>query len=272
MAANSALKEFYLQLVNTRTKRPVDDDAGSYQVYQPGSPTRQTIRDAAGTTLTQAVQFGNFVSRTMTDGIINFFTAQTVTSVDISILTNGGRSYFLKGVAPSQKRVDVTPEDSRYTLIVGINDSASSTALRSTGFTLRKGMIIDDVFVKVTTAYAGAATGNNSINIGIAGDSDAFVKLMNVTATGYKQIRVHSSTGKIFATQFAGVQLADWDTSSGQTVMGWFTRKKYFTPTATVLSFARAVTLTGSMTGTNAKGKGYLFVTYSLDPTVTTAL
>lgn len=272
MAANAALKEFYLQLVNTRTKRPIDDDAGSYQVYQPGSPSRQTIYNAAATALTQAVQFGDFVSRSMTDGIINFYTAQTVTSVDISVLTNGGRSYFLKGVAPSQKRIDVMPEEHRYTLIVGINDSASSTALRSTGFTLRKGMVVEDVFVRTTTAFTGAATGNNALNIGIAGDSDAFAHLLNVSATGYHQILVHSSTGKIFATQFAGVQLANWDTSSGQTVMGWFTRKKYFTPTATVLKFARGVALTGSMTGTACAGKGYLFVTYTLDPTITSAL
>src|SRR5678815_2828966 len=188
MAANAALKEFYLQLVNTRTKKPIDDDAGSYQVMQPGSPTRQTIYNAAAAALTQAVQFGDFVSRTMTDGVINFFTQQTVTSVDISILTNGGRSYFLKGVSPSQKRVDVDPEEHRYSLIVGINDSASSTALRSTGFTLRKGMIVEDVFVRTTTAFTGAATGGNSLNIGLAGDSDAFAHLLNVSATGYHQI------------------------------------------------------------------------------------
>jgi len=272
MAANVSLKEFYLQLVNTRTKKAIDDDAGSYQVYQPGSPTRQTIYNAAATALTQAVQFGDYVSRTMTDGVINFFTQQTVTSVDISVLTNGGRAFFLKGVPQSQKRVDVDPEEHRYTLIVGINDSASSTAQRSTGFTLRKGMIVEDVWVKTTTAFVGAATNNNVLNIGIAGDSDAFARLLNVSSVGYKQIKVHSTTGKIFATQFAGVQLADWDTSSAQTVMGWFTRKKYFTPTATVLTVARAVALTASMTGTNARGKGYLFVAYLLDPTVTTAL
>lgn len=272
MASTVANQEFFLQLVNARTKKAIDDDAGSYQVYTAGSPTRQTIYDAAGVQLTQAVQFGDFVSRTMTDGKINFFTPSSVTSVDISVLTNGGRAYFLKGVSKSQKRVDVLPEEHRYSLIFGINDSASSTALRASGFSLRKGMIVEDVFVKVTTAFAGAATGNNMINIGLAGDSDAFVRNLNVTATGYKQIRVHSSTGKIFATQFAGVQMADWDTSSGQTVMGWFTRKKYFTPTATALKFARAVALTGSMTGTNAKGKGYVFVTYTLDPTVTASL
>ena len=272
MASNVSLKEFFVQLVNARTKKAIDDDSGSYQVYQPGSPSRQTIYNAAATALTQAVQFGDMVSRTMTDGVLNFFTQQTVTSVDVSILTAGGRSYFLKGLSPSQKRVDVDPEEHRYTLIVGINDSASSTAQRSSGFSLRKGMIVEDVFVKTTTAFTGAATANNLFNIGLAGDSDAFAKNLLIGPVGYKQIQVHSTTGKIFATQFAGVQLADWDTSSGQTVMGWFTRKKYFTPTATVLTFSRAVALTASMTGTAAKGKGYLFVSYQLDPTASSSL
>lgn len=272
MAANASLKEFFLQLVNTRTKRPIDDDTGEYQVYVAGSPTRQTIYNASATALTQAVQFGSMVPRTMTDGVINFYTQQSVTSVDISVLTAGGRSYFLKGISQSQKRIDVDPEEHKYTLVVGINDSASSTAQRNAGFTLRKGMIVEDVFVKVTTAYAGAVASNNRINIGVAGDSDAFAHLLSLSVTGYRQILVHSSTGKIFATQFAGVQLANWDTSSGQTVMGWFTRKRYFTPAATQLTFSRGAALTGTMTGTNAAGKGYLFVSYLLDPTANSAL
>ena len=261
------LRHYHAQLVNTRTKRPVDDDTGSYQIMTAGSPTRATIYNAAGTAQTQAVAFGNFLSQTMTDGVVEFWTDRSVSSVDVSVLTAGGRSYFLEGLTPSQHRVDVDPEKFEYTLIVGINDSASSTALRDLGFDLRKGMIVKDVFVKTTTAFTGAATGSNSLNIGISGDSDAFAKLLNVSAVGYRQILPHSTTGKIFATQFAGVELANWQTASGATNFGWYARKKYFTPTAIGLVYARAVALTASMTGTNAKGKGYIFYQYDLDPT-----
>lgn len=262
-------KEFHFQLVNTRTGLALDDDSGTFQVYTAGSPVRLSITDAAGTTLTQEVALGNFVGRTFSNGIARFFTALSVTAVDVSVLTAKGRSFFIKGLSTSQHRVDVDPTRIEYTLVAAINDKASSTALRQLGFQAKRGMIVSDVYVKVTSAFRGALTSNNIINIGLAGDSDAFAKNIKVSSTGFKQILVHSTTGKIFATQFAGVQLADWDTSSGQTVMGWFTRKKYFCPTATQLCYARAVALTGTMTGTAAAaGKAYLFFKYELDPTI----
>lgn len=273
MASSANLKEFRLQLVNKRTQLPVNDDSGEYQVYTQGSPVRATIYNSVGTALTQAVANDDFVGRTMTDGVITFFTTQGITSVDISVLTAGGRAYWLKQITSSQQRVDVDPEKHEYTLIAGINDVASSTNMRKLGFTARKGMIVNDVYLKVTSSFRGAATGNNLFNIGITGDLDAFGKNLNLTATGYKQILVHSSTGKIFATQFAGAELANWDTSSGQTVMGWFTRKKYFTPADKQLAFARAVALTGSQTGTAAaSGKAYVFYQYQLDPTANSNL
>jgi len=265
MASN--MREWFVQLKNERLDKPIDDDTGVYQVYTAGSPTRQAIFNSAGTALTQAVAFGNFVSRTMTDGILRFFTNATCSSVDVSVLTAGGRAYFLKALAPSQHSKAVDPERTEFTLVVGTNDSASSTAQRNLGFQAKKGMIIKDVYVKTTTAFVGAATASNRLNIGVAGDSDALARLLDVSATGYHQIKVHSNTGKIYATQFAGVQLADWDTSSGQTVMGWFTRKFYFVPTATQLTIARTTVLSGTMTGTNARGKGYIFFVYGLDPT-----
>jgi len=270
MANINNKREWFLQLIDTRKKKPVNDDSGQFQVYTAGSATRQAIYNASGTLLTQSLGQGGagFVSRTMTDGQLSFYTNLSCSTVDISVLTLSGRAYFLKAVKASQHRVDVDPERDSFTLVTPINDVASSTTLRSTGFTARKGMIIDDVFLKVTGTFLGAATGNNMYNIGVAGDSDALVRNMNLSATGYKQILVHSSTGKIFATQFAGVQLANWDTMSIQTAGGWFSRKRYFVPTATVLSFARAVALTASFTGTKAEtGKAYLFFQYKLDPT-----
>lgn len=268
MASN--YKEWYVQLINERLDKPVSDSTGVFQVYNSGAATRPVIRDASGTVLTQEVKNGDFVSRTMSNGIIRFFTNATQTAVDLSVLTAGGRAYFLKGLVPSNHRVDVDPERSDYTLIGVISDNASSTALRSTGFSARQGMIIQDVFVRVTVGFKGAATGNNTFNFGVAGNSGGFSKLQNLTATGYKSILVHSSTGKIFATQFAGTLLANWDTASAQTVLGWFTRKPYFAGAATVLAYARIVALTASFTGTKAStGKAYVFYRYSLDPTIT---
>src|SRR3970040_541198 len=128
--ANVNLRHYFLKLVNTRTKRPLDDDSGDFQVYTAGAAARATIYNAAGTQLTQEVVGTSFISRDMTDGTIEFYTDQSVSSVDVSILTAGGRAYFLKSLTPSQHRVDVDPEKENYTLVAAFNDKASSTPVR----------------------------------------------------------------------------------------------------------------------------------------------
>ena len=95
------LRHYFLKLRNTRTQKPLNDDSGDFQVYTAGAAARATIFNAQGVQLTQEVVGSSFISRDMTDGTIEFYTANSVSSVDISILTAGGRSYFLKALKPS---------------------------------------------------------------------------------------------------------------------------------------------------------------------------
>src|SRR3990170_1904126 len=115
--AASNFREWSVQLYDTILDRPIDDDTGKYQVYQAGTPVRQTIYNASGVTLTQEVVGTSFLSQTMTNGRIRFFTNVTASSLDVSILTARGRSYFLKALAPSQHRVDVDPTVNQYVLV-----------------------------------------------------------------------------------------------------------------------------------------------------------
>lgn len=263
-------REYFLQLINTRTKRPVDDDSGTYQVYTAGSPDRATIRDAADATLTQEVVGTSFVGRTMTDGQIRFFTNLSVSSVDVSILTAGGRSYWLKAVTPSQHRVDVDPEAQNYVLAVGINEKASSTTVRPLGFQLRKGMVIQDVVVRVTSKFDGAAAASSEFNLGRSGDPDGFVKACNASVTGFFSFHgLVSSTGIVREHTLYGADLLSYRLSStGNTVgVDWYVKKNYLAKTGVAsnnLVYQRGTALTASITAQS--GKAYVYYLYTLLP------
>jgi hypothetical protein len=268
-------REYFLQLVNTRTKRPIDDDSGDFQVYQPNTPVRQTIYNAAGTQLTQEVTATagvTFVSRDMTDGQLHFFTNLSASSVDISILTAGGRAYFLQGITPSMHRVDVNPEKKEYQLVVAVNDKASSTLVRTLGLQLRKGMVVKDIVVRVTEAFAGALTANNNIDIGRSGDADGFADALRVSSVGFKYpVGIVSVTG--LGTQRHGadlVKVLGFSSTGTANVIDAYIRLWYRAQTGVAsnnLVIKRGAALTASVTGTNAaEGKAYICYEYTLFP------
>ena len=267
------LRPYFVKLVNTRTKRPIDDDTGVFQVYTAGAATRATIYNAAGTQLTQEVVGTSFISRTLTDGMLEFYTARSVSSVDVSIFTAGGRAYFLKGLTASQHRADVDPEATEFTLVAAFNDKASCTTVRPLGFRLRRGMVVKDVFVKVTAAFAGAAAASNRYSVGRSGAATGFLNNITLSSVGFKAGSPSvSTTGVVLASRY-GASLASFHASSTGGV-DFYVRKSYIAATATasnnlVVKRQTAATLTHSFTntGVSGAGKGYIYYTYTLLPT-----
>lgn len=252
--------EFYLQLVNTRTKSTIDDDTGLYTVMTAGSPVAATCySDANGTSLT--------LPGTMTDGVIRFFVAASVTTVDISVLTAGGQSYFIQALTPSQHRVDVNEDNTiQNTLILPYSMASACDALWDTGFDLVAGMKVKDVWLHTTTASTG-----NGLLVGVSGTTSGFLATVSTTATGFK---IHGSpiytnaTGSanyISSTQIRGSLLSEWSyglaTASVAGAKGYWSRKSYLVTAATSLVYMVAATNSG---GT---GSGYIYIEYELCPT-----
>ena len=271
-------REYFLKLVNTRLKTPIDDDAGVYQVYDAGAATRPSLFSVANAALTQEVVGTSFLSQTMTNGQLHFFTNQSVTSVDVSVLTAGGRAYFLKVVTPSQHRVDVDPEKQNYILAVAFNDKASCTTVRPLGFQLKKGMVIRDVLVNVTAAFAGAAAGSNRYSVGRSGAALAFLNNITLSSVGIKDpLPDVSTTGVVVASRY-GAALGDFHASSTGFVDFWV-KKHYIAATAVasnnlVVKRQTAATLTHSFTaaGVSGAGKGYIYFMYDLLPGIQSTL
>ena len=88
--ARNGRKHWFVQLFNKRTTRMIDDDSGVCNVLVAGSPVEVTI---------YATEMGTSAGSnplTFTDGKIEFWTADTVTSVDISIYTANGDAVFVQ--------------------------------------------------------------------------------------------------------------------------------------------------------------------------------
>lgn len=273
MAVNSNYREWFLQIYDTVKDKPIDDDSGKFQVYTAGSAVRQAIYDVAGTQLTQEVVGTSFISRTMTDGKLRFFTKATCSSVDISILTARGRSFYLKALAPSQHRVDVDPTVHNYTLVAAFNDKASCTTVRPLGFQLKKGMKINDVRVQVSAAFAGAAAASNRYSVGRSGAALGFINNLTLSAVGFRNPAPTPSTTGFAVGNRYGSDLSYFHSSSTGGV-DLYVRKSYIAATAVVsnnlvVKRQTAATLTHSFTntGVSGAGKGYIYFFYELLPT-----
>lgn len=257
MASN--YNEWYFQLYNRRTGRPMSDSTGLYAVYTVSTPTRATCySDANGTSLT--------LPATMSSGVGRFFLDASVTSVDVTVLSATGQSYFLKAITLSQHRVDVDPEKTEYQFICDYNGNTACGSVADTGFDLLAGMRVHEVYVHKTTATTGA-----TIDFGLSSDTDGFLDGVTTSVTGWELgnpvIAENTEASSIIAgTQVRGAFLVDYRTGlSGITwsvgAAGYFQRLPYNCTAATSLVYVVAAT---NSAGT---GSGYIYVTYQLNPT-----
>ena len=89
-------REWYFQLWDTQRKISIDDDSAKLIVLTADSPTAPTIySDANGTSVSKAVH----TPRSFVNGTVRFWTDQSVTSVDLSLMTAKGEAYFCEVVS-----------------------------------------------------------------------------------------------------------------------------------------------------------------------------
>lgn len=272
MASNYTGYNF--QLVSTRTKRPIDDDSGQFIVYTAGSPSKATCySDDVGTSLTQP--------GTLTNGYGKFWVDSSITSVDVTVLTSEGRSYFLEGLTPSQHRIDVDTEKQEYMLVLGwaILSAHADAVVSALGFQLQTGMRLKEVFVQKTSAGVGVGAGL-VVDFGVSGDPDGFIDGITASSTGYDLIGiirtslttdVAGATDFISLTQNRGRLLADWGagllTATTGGAKGYFVPKPYLASLVTTTNnLVFAVNGTSALT-TVAGSKGYVFYTFDILPT-----
>ncbi len=244
MAGKSNFKEFHLQLVDGRTQRPIDDDTGIFVVLTEGSPVKATLySNGQGDSLSQTTGV------TMTDGVVRFWTADSVSAVDVIVHTSESHSFFIESLTVSQHSETVWPEASGlYNLVIPYLVVGASEVVVDTGFDIFPKMLIKDCYIHVTTLGTGAA-----LEVGTSTDSDGFADAVSVAATGFPLTLLEEALTS--TSSLIGALLA-YATGTGN-------RKLHRRANAT----SGANIVYSNTTSSSTAGSGYIYLTYQRIPT-----
>lgn len=173
------MKKFQLQLYERLNGKIVRDSGGVCLVAQAGSPRRQAILDSSGASATNPVALVN--------GNIEFYTANSVNSVDLFVMAPGGQFIVAKGVQPGADDA-LYVDASRHQVLVcpfAIQDTAANTET-DTGFNFPANAVI---LPQGLGALVTTAEGSRTINTGLlasetGGDANGFLAGVSLAAAG----------------------------------------------------------------------------------------
>lgn len=235
------LQEWYFQLFDVETQQAIDDDSGVVNVLTADSPAKATVySDANGTSATSPLTF--------TNGVTRFWTASTVTSLDLAGQTAKGYSFFRQGVTPSDHVIRVDPKKMEHTLIIPYTYSGASETVVDTGLGVLANMLVKDCFVHVTTAGTGFG-----LTVGTSTASTGFLNAVMVTTTGYPVTAIEEAI--VSSSGLLGSLLANGT--------GDYVRKLHKRANAT----SGAHIVYSNVTSSSTAGAGYIYLTYLRVPT-----
>lgn len=173
--------EWWFQLVDLRSGKPLDIDDGQLLVLTAGAPTAPTVYATAdGAAVTNAVR----TPRTFTNGEARFWTNRSTTSVDLVVcITATGEAYFFEDVVPSDHKIWVDKSQAEYRLVAPFG--ASDNTEIDTGLDLGANCLIHDACIRVTTVDATETLDVGLLSSETGGDADGFLTVIPVDTLGY---------------------------------------------------------------------------------------
>ena len=257
--APSQYTEWRLTLINARTGAHIDDDSGVANVLTAGSPVEATIySDEQGTAASNPLTFSN--------GSVRFYTLSSVTTVDVSVLTENSQACFLKCLTPSEQKVLINPDQLKQCAVIPF--AASDNTETDTGFTLNlsgtNDILVEDVALNVVTVDAG-----ETIDVGTNGtttdDPNGLIAAALVSAAGYVELAGQITNGSnidYVGANYLGAQLATVIAGADAVAtVGGTTRLKTGILTAETDC---NITYTGSAGSDTAAG--YIYLMYTILP------
>lgn len=252
------LNKWSFQLVDiaqSSVQSYINDDTGKVMVLTEDTPDSPTIyTDENGTTLTETHGIGVL---TLTDGRVTFYTAASVTAVDLTGITADGRAIGLNSVNSSLGRILIDTMDTFQTVAVPFG--ASDNAERDTGLDLPSNCIMTafDVGLRVTSTDATETIDVGLLSSESGGDANGFITAASVANSGFVELLPQITGGAnidYVGTRYVGDLLATSITGADAVAtVGGFTSKRYRTD-----GTAKSITYTGSAGSDTAAGYVYL--------------
>lgn len=233
----------------------IDDDSGKLMVLTEDTPDSPTIySDKYGTTVSETA---GVAVLTFSNGQVRFYTANTVTALDICGITSDGRTFALNSVTPSQQMIPINPVNAHQLLVVpfGVSDNAET----DTGIDLPSNCLITayDVKLRVTTTDATETLDFGILSSESGGDANGIITAASVANSGFVELLPQITGGTnidYVSTRYIGDLLATSITGADAVAtVGGFTPKVYRTD-----GTAKSLTYTGSAGSDTAAGYVYL--------------
>jgi hypothetical protein len=252
-----AFREWKFTLVDSETGKSIDDDSGQLLVLNPGLPTAPTIySDDVGTSVSNAVR----TPRTFSNGRAKFWTARSVTTVDLVVMTAKGQAYFLEDVPFSRHRILVNEKDRQHTLVVpfGVSDNTEI----DTGMDLPvANLLVKDAHMRVTTVDATETLDWGILSSESGGDADGFMLVQSVASlghvTGYGVVTGGTNIDYVVHTSGYGAFLKQGIAGADAVATVGGVQRRYYLTDGT----AKSISYTGSAGSDTAAG--YLYLEYS---------
>lgn len=246
------LKHYKIQLASLNTGKNLTDTGGSVCVTAAGSAAKVALVTAAGASATNPVL--------LTNGLLEFWTQDTVASVDIYGQTPGGRGFVQKGVVASGNNeifIDTLRMTAELVVPFALADTTTGTET-DTGFALPTNALVDpnSLSVDVLTLESG-----KTIDVGILSSQSGgvaaglMVGLSLTTAVTVKP--AITITAGVDAANTYGSLVSDYTVGTNTDDRGIAQTKRYRCDgTAKNISYTLASTVTVA--------KGFIRIGYSL--------
>lgn len=181
------MRKFRIQLMSTLTGKAIAASGGVAYVATHDGAAKATLYDADGAALSNPVA--------LTNGVIEFYTADAVNEVDLYIQAPSGHFVVAKGIiasGPSSLFVDATRVDTTMVIPFSIDDTTATTET-DTGFDIPdKAHVLPFPSVDVLTLDATETIDVGTLT-GDSGDPDGFLDGASVaTATHEKGTLLNS--------------------------------------------------------------------------------
>lgn len=171
------MKKYRLQLVDALSKEAIASSGGVVYVATAGDAQKATLYNADGTAKSNPVALVN--------GVMEFYTADSVQKVDLYGQAPTGHPFIRKNVFPSgdSSLQIVKSHVSELVIPFSINDTAANTET-STGFVHPTGAaVLPTQLVDVLTADSGIVIDIGTLSSD-SGDADGYVDGVSVASTG----------------------------------------------------------------------------------------
>lgn len=228
---------FRMQLISAVTGENASATGGQVQVCTAGTGTKAAIYDATGAVLTNPIQ--------LTNGLIEFYTLDTVASVDVYGISAGGYAFNRTGlVAPGLSEIPIDSRCKEQVALIPFSavDSTAATE-KDTGFDLPvTAMVSPFVGVNVLGNQVSKTMDVGILSSEPSGDADGLMVAISLNAAGSVLAKSASTAtrGALIgagtldrgAAIVSGTQSVSYTTSSGSTTTNGLLAIPYTLPKA----------------------------------------